>query len=493
MSFTTPVFLFFFLPASLLLYYLAAKRYKNLIALAASLVFFAWGQLVYLPLMAVMIAANFFLGKQIEQRRAAPDSGDEAGAAAGQKRYLVGGIAVNLGLLVFFKTLVSYGAGWLGPAVGQAAAAWLEQNPLPLGLSYIAFQMISYLLDVYNEICDSEKDFLDFALYVMLFPKIIVGPIARYSDLASPLRSREVTVKGAADGARRLIAGFAKKVLIADTLAQVVNPAFALATPNFSTGTAWLALVGFTLQLYFDFSGYTDMAIGLGQMLGFRFVENFNYPYISQSISEFWRRWHISLSGWFRDYVFYPLERTRRRADRLRQILHMLVVFLLTGLWHGLTLTFLIWGAIHGAAIALEMAGFGRTLKKAWRPLQHLYALAVVMLGWVFFRSTSLEYALQLLARLFGWQGGISQASFSAVNFPLLAQLSIGLALMTGLILTAPVPQATQQAWERVFRREDTAAKALFSGVDLILLLMFVTSVIAAFNRPYLASIYSRF
>lgn len=493
MGFTTPVFLIFFLPASLLLYFLVGSRYKNLVALAASLFFFAWGNLFYVPLMLVMVAVNFFLGKEIGRKRTIQDGSGGADAEARQRSYLLSGIVFNLGLLVFFKLLVAYGAGWLNLIVGRGVTGWLEQNPLPLGFSYIAFQMISYLMDVRNETCDSEKGFLDFALYVMLFPKIVVGPIARYSDLADQLKSREVSAPAIAQGARRFITGFAKKALIADTLAQVVNPAFALSAPDFSTATAWLALLGFTLQLYYDFSGYTDMAIGLGQMLGFRFVENFNYPYISQSISEFWRRWHISLSGWFRDYVFYPLERTRRRADRLRQILHMLVVFLLTGFWHGLTLTFLIWGLIHGAAIAGEMAGFGRALKKAWRPLQHLYTLAVLMLGWVFFRSSTPQYALQFLARLFGWQGGISPAAFSVTSLAPVIQISVALALVFALVFSFPVLPALQQAGERLIRRGVPASQPLFSAADLALLLVFVSSITVAFTRPYLASIYSGF
>ena len=365
MNFNAPTFLFFFLPVGLLLYYAVDWRYKNLVALAASLVFYAWGQLFYLPIMLLVILVNFYTARRIEGAREKPEAA---------RKWLWAGIVFDIGLLLFFKIVAGYGSAWLFFLPAQTVER-LASNPIPLGLSFITFQVISYLIDIDNEIVDSEKSLLNFSLYILLFPKIILGPITRYRDLAGQLLERKITAEGAASGARRFIVGLAKKVLIADTLARMVNPAFDLSSPNFSTGIAWLVLVGYAIQLYFDFSGYTDMAIGLGQMLGFRFVENFNYPYISRSISEFWRRWHISLSSWFRDYVFLPLEFARRGTVRFRQQTNILVVFLLTGLWHGVTLNFVIWGLIHGLALALEMTGFGRWLKKAWPPLQHvLYA-----------------------------------------------------------------------------------------------------------------------
>ena len=322
----------------------------------------------------------------------------------------------------------------------------------------------------------------------MLFPKIITGPITRYRDIAPQLNNREVTAQAAAAGARRFIAGLAKKVLIADTLARVVDPAFSLSTPSFTTGIAWLILVGFALQLYFDFSGYIDMAIGLGQMLGFRFAENFNYPYISKSISEFWRRWHMTLSSWFRDYVFYPLEFTRRKPSLFRQQLHILVVFLLTGLWHGLTLNFVLWGGIHGLAMALEMTGFGRWLKKTAAPIQHVYTLGVVLVSWVFFRAPDFMYALKFLARLAGVQQGVRTLPFSVTTPLPIVENSVWLALGLGLILSLPLLPALRRWWNKATGQRQVPALAGTLVLDLALIFLLVIAVAAASSRSLVAS-----
>jgi alginate O-acetyltransferase complex protein AlgI len=288
-------FLVVFLPIFIIIYLLSAPKYRNLIALIASILFFSVGQFFYLPLMALVIIFDYYLGKWIERLRNRPAIG---------RIVLLAGCILNLLPLIFFKLIVSYGVSWLHNWLPSDLTKFLELYLAPLGLSYIIFQLISYLVDIHNEFCESEKNFINFTLYVMLFPKILVGPIVRYRDISGQLIKREHNPKDIADGARRFIQGLAKKILIADTIAITINPAFSLATPNFLPWMAWFVLIGYALQLYFDFSGFTDMAIGLGQIMGFRFMENFNYPYISKSISEFWRRWHISLSTWFREYVF---------------------------------------------------------------------------------------------------------------------------------------------------------------------------------------------
>jgi alginate O-acetyltransferase complex protein AlgI len=483
MNFNAPTFLFFFLPVGLLLYYAVDWRYKNLVALAASLVFYAWGQLFYLPIMLLVILVNFYTARRIEGARERPQAA---------RKWLWAGIVFDIGLLLFFKIIAGYGSAWLFFLPAQTVER-LASNPIPLGLSFITFQVISYLIDIDNEIVDSEKSLLNFSLYILLFPKIILGPITRYRDLAGQLLERKVTAEGAASGARRFIIGLAKKVLIADALARIVNPAFDLSSPNFSTGIAWLVLVGYAIQLYFDFSGYTDMAIGLGQMLGFRFVENFNYPYISRSISEFWRRWHISLSSWFRDYVFLPLEFARRGTVRFRQQTNILVVFLLTGLWHGVTLNFVLWGLIHGLALALEMTGFGRWLKKAWPPLQHFYTLLVVLLGWVFFRSPDPVYAGQMIARLAGSGQGITPLSYSITRPLPFVDNSVWLALLLGLLFSLPVLPAFQKAWRQFAGRSGRLLGSGMVGADLFLLFLLVSSVAAAVGSTYVSSIYGGF
>lgn len=483
MSFNAPAFLFFFLPVSLLAYFAVDRRYKNWVALAASLVFFAWGQLAYLPLMLLIIGINYLLGLQIEAARGQPDRA---------RRFLFLGIGLSVAVLLVFKLMVAYGTGWLG-FLPPGMQDQLTQSPLPLGLSYITFQVIAYLIDIYNEVHDSEKNLVRFALYVLLFPKIITGPIVRYRDVAAQLVERPVSALNAANGARRFILGLAKKALIADQLARVVNPAFSLASPNFSTGIAWLALVGFALQLYFDFSGYTDMAIGLGQMLGFTFMENFNYPYISRSIGEFWRRWHISLSSWFRDYVFIPLEFSRRRARFFRQQSNIILVFLLTGLWHGVTINFVLWGLVHGLALALEMTGFGRWLKKAWPPLQHGYALGVVLLGWVFFRSTSLDYAGQFLLRLVGLGPAVLPGAYSVTRPLPIIENSVWMALALGILFSMPVLPGLRRAWQRLAGGHALLAGSALVGADLLLLTLLVSSVAATVGSTFVASIYGGF
>jgi alginate O-acetyltransferase complex protein AlgI len=484
MGFSSPVFLFAFLPICLLVSVIADSRYKNLALLAASLAFFAWGQWFYIPLMLLVILVNFYLAQQVGKNR---------GQAGQERTLLVFGVGFNLAILVFFKFLVSYGAAWLSTAWPGGQADWLIKNPLPLGLSYIAFQVISYLFDVSNEVCDSETNFLNFALYVLLFPKIVTGPIVRYRDVAAELTSRQVTSQGIANGLRRFIQGLAKKVLIADQIARIVNPAFGLQTPVFSTGIAWVVVFGYTLQLYFDFSGYTDMAIGLGQVFGFHFAENFNFPYISKSISEFWRRWHITLSSWFRDYVFYPLEFASRRGSRVRQPLNILVVFLLTGLWHGLTLNFAVWGLIHGAAIALETLGLGRWLRKTWAPVQHAYALAVIILGWVFFRSPSIPFALQLLGRMAGSTHGIAPLEV-AKTMPLpFVENSVWAALALGTLLCLPVLPWLRGGWQQVAGRYPALAGPARVGIDLILFVLLLGSFTALSGNVFVASIYGNF
>ncbi len=370
MDLNSPIFLFLFLPLSIFVYYLADRRAKLIVGIIASLLFYAWGNLVYVPLIIGLVIFTYFVARGIERWRS--------------QRYalflLWAGLLVNITLLIGFKLL---------PTVKY-----------PLGLSYLTFQVIAYFFEVYNKKVDSEKDFLIFSFYLLLFPKIPVGPITRYSQLREQIHNIQVEPLGVAHGLRRFIVGFAKKALIADTLAKVVAPIFNLSSPTISPSIAWLVIISYSLQLYFDFSGYTDMAIGIGRMMGLRFVENFNFPYLSRSIGEFWRRWHISLSNWFRDLVFYPLE--RRRLKWIGQPVNILIVFILTGLWHGITSNFVLWGLIHGFALIFESTFLGRKLRTFWAPLQHIYALAVILIGWVFFRSPSPDYALVFLRRLLG-------------------------------------------------------------------------------------------
>ena len=485
MYFNSILFLIFFLPVFIIIYAVAGQKQKNLVILVASVIFFSWNQIFFLPLMGVVILGNYYLGKAIET----------TGEQLKKKRVLLMvGWVVNLLLLFFFKDIVAFGVGWMPKWLPDWLVNTLKQYLMPLGFSYIVFQLISYLVDVYNGICESEKSLYNFTFYVMLFPKILVGPIVRYRDLFRQIIERQSNSRGMADGIRRFIQGLVKKTLIADTIANTINPAFALATPNFSTWIAWFVLIGYALQLYFDFSGYTDMAIGLGQMMGFRFMENFNYPYISKSIAEFWRRWHISLSTWFREYVFYPLEFSRRKFKFMVQPLNIFIVFLLTGLWHGITLNYILWGGVHGIALVFELTGLGKKLKTLWVPFQHLYALVVVLVGWVFFRSATLAYALEFFARLAGSRTGITQLPFSVTQPLPIIDHSVWLAFALGILFSLPILPWFRKGWDRLMEKSVGWRVAGRVGADLLLVALLVLSVAALVSRStVITSVYQKF
>ncbi|MBM3136699.1 MAG: MBOAT family protein [Chloroflexi bacterium] len=392
MALNTPIFLFLFLPVFLLIYLLAGKTYRNLVLMIFSLVFFAWGEPFYFPVILILSLLNLLFLRWMKKK--------PIGSRA-IRQILAAGIGINIASLVFFKLLSTYGGDWVALITtnGIILPAWITFLlpfciHLPLGVSFYSFASIGMLMDAYHspEIGDVSGGTV--MNYLLMFPKVIAGPIVRFKDTLQQILDREWDWSGMEGGVQRFMIGFSKKTLIADQLALITDRGIFTESPtHIPLGIAWLAVVSFSLQIYYDFSGYTDMAIGLGGMLGFRFMENFDYPYLSKSISEFWRRWHISLSTWFRDYVFYPLERKRREVPYLSQQLNILIVFLLTGLWHGVTLPFIVWGLLHGLALVLERGRWGAWISKLWKPVQHAYALGVIMLGWVFFRSPTVGYA----------------------------------------------------------------------------------------------------
>ena len=480
MNFNTPLFLFLFLPVFLIIYFFAQPRWRPLIGVLASVLFYSWGQVAYIPLMIVIIAFNYWIGLRL--------------GAGKSKRIFYLGLIANIGLLVFFKLLTTYGMAiffGLAPLFPQRLSDWLKTLTFPLGLSYISFQVISYVIDVQRGAVQPEKKFIPFAFYVLLFPKLLVGPIVRYRTLANELSEPQISPSQIASGIRRFILGFAKKLLIADILSKVVNAVFGLPISHATPAMAWLALVSYALQIYFDFSGYTDMAIGLASMMGLTFSENFNFPYISQSVSEFWRRWHISLSSWFRDYVFFPLE--RRRIKFIGQPLNILIVFLLTGLWHGVTLAFLVWGLMHGAFIALESLFMGRWLQKVFRPLRHIYALAAILLTWVFFRAPDFTYALGFLRRLAGDASGFVQLSFTQTAPLPFLEPSFWLAFGFGIFFSLPVFPIFKKMFERITAKSPALTLPLMAVGDLFLLALFVLSVGMMTASKFLPGIYGSF
>ncbi len=390
MVFSTLLFLFLFLPAVIIGNFVLPFRYRNYFLLLASFVFFAWGGVSYSLLLVVSVLINYTIGLLIHKYR----------GRKGAKIAVGIGVSLNLLIIVVFKY-----ANFIFENINFIRAdlnydpIHLEKILLPIGISFYTFQAMSYLIDLYRGQVTVQKKLTDLALYIFLFPQLIAGPIIRYHDIANQIRNRENNLDNFVSGIRRFILGLAKKVFIANQMAVIADQAFSIPPEGLSTAFAWMGVIAYSLQIYFDFSGYSDMAIGLGRMFGFRFLENFNFPYIARSIKEFWRRWHISLSSWFRDYLYIPLGGNRKGVGRT--YLNLFIVFFLTGLWHGASWNFVIWGLFHGLFLVLERIGLGNLLLKTWKPFQHLYTLFIVLISWVFFRADTLPSALGYLKAMF--------------------------------------------------------------------------------------------
>ena len=426
MVFSSTIFLFFFLPLTLLAYFVVGPRGRNAILLAASLLFYAWGETVYLLVMLFSIAANYLFGLLIDQARQRGRRGGLAFACA---------VATNLGLLGFFKYANFFvdNLNQVLPVLGLAPMD-IGRVHLPIGISFFTFQALSYIIDLYRNETTVQRSLLNFALYKALFPQLIAGPIVRYRDVAREIEQRTVSLDDFAGGVQRFIIGLGKKVLIANVMGRAADTIFATPAETLPATLAWIGAIAFMLQIYFDFSGYSDMAIGLGRMFGFHFLENFNYPYIARSIREFWRRWHISLSTWFRDYLYIPLGGNRHGAARTGA--NLLLVFLLCGLWHGASWTFLIWGVYHGIFLVLERVPAVRwLLDRLPAPLQHAYVLLVVLVGWVFFRADTFAHALAYLQAMVDF----SRAPLFNSQLFLALNNEFSLTLAAAVIGSAPV------------------------------------------------------
>ncbi len=433
MLFSSPIFLFLFLPLVLVLHFLIRKDWRNGFLLCVSLLYYAWGEKGFVLIMLGSIGFNYLFGVVLE-RYSPGDPGK-------RKVTLILAVMFNVGLLCYFKYL-----NFLVNTIifGEIR---IEQIHLPIGISFFTFQALSYIIDVYRRDMPTEKNPINLALYISFFPELLAGPILRYRAMAEQIARRSIDLAGFATGVRRFIIGMSKKVLIADTLAAVADQIFALTPDQFTPGLAWLGILCYTLQIYFDFSGYSDMAIGLGRMFGFEFMENFNYPYISQSIREFWRRWHISLSTWFRDYLYIPLG--GNKVTTLRMHINLFVVFLLCGLWHGANWTFIVWGLWHGCFLVLERLRFGTFLSSLRAPFRHIYVLWVVTTGWVFFRSTDLTYAFDYLQAMAGFARGDGVEFFVAMYLNRDVLIAIGL----GILFSAPVYVHAGGWKKRILRR----------------------------------------
>lgn len=391
MIFSSLYFLFVFLPLSLILYYVTPKRFRNVTLCVISLLFYAWGNPAYLVLMLFSVVFNYITGIEIHHFR----ENDQPVAA---KVTMIIAVVINLLMLCFFKYvggIIEAINGWTGLHI------WAPNLALPLGISFYTFTVLSYVLDVYWEKTPVQKNFIHYTTYVTFFPKLLSGPIVSYRDMEEQLTERQMNPAKFGRGLNMFLVGVFKKVLISDNLGTAFNAIFALET--MSAGTAWLGALLYFFQLYFDFSSYSDMAIGLGRMFGFQFDKNFDHPYLSTGVSEFWRRWHISLGAWFRNYVYIPLGGNRK--GRNRAILNNFIIFVLTGIWHGSTLNFLFWGIYHGIFVILEKFVLEKQLEKLPKLLRWFLTMLIVYFGWVLFFCPSLSSALHYFGQMFGMGG----------------------------------------------------------------------------------------
>lgn len=455
MVFNSVVFLFCFLPLALLVYYLVPGKGKNAVLLLESLIFYCWTGTTWLPLIAVLIAVNYLAGLFLGRRK-----------GGGRKLVLVLAVVVSAAALIFFK-YTNFLIDTLNQIAGLGLSSLSSLSVLPLGISYYIFKLISYVADVYTRKTEPEKNLIDFSAYVLFFPQLIVGPIVRYRDMAQTLHTGKgrCTLQKAEDGAIQFVFGLAKKVILADSIGMlwqdIIAPDGGVGLANASTPLAWLGILAYSLQLYFDFAGYSEMSNGLSRMMGFECPANFNLPYMATSITDFWRRWHISLSMWFRDYVYIPLG--GNRCSKGRQILNMLVVWALTGFWHGANWNFLCWGLYYFVLLVIEKYLLRGVLQKG-RGWQRVYTLFFVVLGWGIFTANAAGAPLGLLmSRLFLPQGGVS---------PLYFLRNYGVLLLLGCLFSTSLPG---WLWEKT-RRILPLRLLLFAGVMLLSIAFVVAS-----------------
>lgn len=396
MVFSDSVFLFMFLPLTLAVYYAVPFAFKNTVLFLTGLLFYAWGEPVYVLIMLLSTAIDYCAGRLMDRF----DSNKKI-----RKATLLVSVVMNLSLLGIFK----YGSFFIGSVNGIFGSAIPDPGlPLPIGISFFTFQSMSYTIDLYRRNIKVQKNFIDFAAFVTMFPQIVAGPIVRYEDVSAQLACRRIDLRSMSDGITRFVCGMCKKVLIANSIGALWTDVKAQDYASMPAATAWLGIAAFTLQIYFDFSGYSDMAIGLGKMLGFDFPENFRYPYNSKSVAEFWRRWHITLGDWFKSYVYFPLGGSR--GSTAATIRNTLIVWLLTGLWHGASWNFILWGLYYGVLIILEKFVFRRLLERTPSALRHIFTMLAVVFGWVIFEITSPASELEFVKAMLGFGGSFANS-----------------------------------------------------------------------------------
>ena len=470
MVFSSIPFIFFFLPVFLILYYLVPYKVKNILLLIFSLIFYAWGEPIYILLMIFSSVVDYTNGRMIEKY-----------AQNNQKRkklFLIISIIVNLSLLGFFK-YADFLIGSINSLLNINIP--LLELGLPIGISFFTFQTMSYSIDVYRGDVKAEHNFLDFMTYVSMFPQLIAGPIVRYEEVSKELKNRSITPQGFADGMIRFLQGLFKKVLIANNIGYLFVIASSMPNNEMSVVMSWLGILAYTFQIYFDFSGYSDMAIGMGKMLGFTYPENFNHPYISKSITEFWRRWHISLSSFFKDYVYIPLGGSR--VKKIINVRNILIVWMLTGLWHGASWNFVLWGLYYGVLLLLEKFVFNKILEKTPNWFKHFYTMFLVVVGWMIFAFDDMTILKEYASMMFG-VGGVSfinnHALYYLKNYLIIFILAI--------IFSMPVYKLAKEKLSKVKN-----TKSVFIASLIIYTVLFIVVVSYLVNDTYNPFLYFRF
>ncbi|GAA0103212.1 MBOAT family protein [Paraclostridium bifermentans] len=468
MVFSSIVFLFTFLPITLILYYISPRKMKNIVLLLISLIFYAWGEPVYVFLMMFTTVFDYLIGLLINKYRR---------NRIKSKRIFIFAVLVNLGILGFFKYY-----GFVIENINSVFSLNIGYNqlPLPIGISFYTFQTLSYVIDVYLDKVKVQKSLISFGLYVTMFPQLVAGPIVRYTDIDYQLKHRTHSMNKFGEGVDRFIQGLSKKVLLANNIGMIFTSIQQYDASEISVLTAWLAIAAYTLQLYFDFSGYSDMAIGLGKMLGFDFIENFNYPYISKSVTEFWRRWHISLGSWFREYVYIPLG--GNRCSTIFQLRNLCIVWFLTGLWHGADWNFILWGLYYGLILIIEKFLLKDILERMPSLIQHIYTMVLVMIGWTFFGIESIQKSLEYIKVMFFLNGN------KIIDSTFIYYLHTNLILLIILILcSTPI---VNKVFKKIIQNGRMEGVTLAVTVQFVLLFLSIAYLV---NETYNPFLYFRF
>ncbi len=464
MVFSSLTFLYLFLPVVLLFYFLVPKQARNFVLFVSGFVFYAWGEPVYIFLMTFTVLVDYTCGRVMTRF----SSNQKARLAV-----LLVSIVINLSILAVFK-YNSFVVQNLNDLFGLTITD--PKIALPIGISFYTFQSMSYTIDLYRKSVPEQKSFVDYAAYVSMFPQLVAGPIVRYGDVQRELQKRTVSVLNLGEGAGLFIQGLAKKVLIANNVGSLWTRVKEIPASELSVTTAWFGILAFTMQIYFDFSGYSDMAIGMGRMLGFHFPKNFDFPYVSKSVTEFWRRWHMTLGTWFREYVYIPLGGNRKGASRM--VLNLLVVWMLTGLWHGASWNFVLWGLYYGILLIIEKVFLSKVLSKIPFSITRVYTFFLVVLGWVLFEFTDITQAYAYYGAMFGTQGrAVADGTFIYLFS------SYGLVFLVSMVLSM---DWLNKLSKRIYRRRPAVAKGVAIALQIIMMLLCTAYLVDATYNPFL-------